>query len=220
MDKKNLSINVIVADDHQLFRQGVITSLRTLNFISRIAEASNGKEVIDILEKNPYEIVLMDISMPEMGGEQATRIIRNKFPSVKVIALTMWEDESHIMEMVRAGVHGYLLKNTSRAEIEKAVLKVLSGDPFYSAEVSEILLSRATKNDRNEKEDIKDHLLTKREIEIIRLIYQEMTNKEIAEKLYLTIATIESHRNNIFHKTNSKNTVGLLKYALKNGIIK
>ena len=210
---------LMIADDHQLFRKGVITALGKLRIIESISEASNGNEVLELLRTTPVDLILMDISMPDMDGIEATKLVKRKYPSIKIIALGMHDNARMIMDMYQAGVNGYILKNTDRAELEKAIHTVMNGKFYNSADVSTKLIPGLLDKNFGQQNMHEKEKLSDRECEVLALICKEFTSQEIADKLVLSTRTVESHRINILRKTNSKNMVGLLKYALAHGIV-
>ena len=208
------TIKVIIADDHPVFRNGLENILKHVKTIGQIKQAGNGREVIDMLENGLAEIVFMDINMPVMDGITATRTIKKQFPFVKVIALSMHDDREHIKEMFTAGAVGYLLKNTTKEEVEDAIKTVMNGESFYTKEVSDVLLKNILSTQP------KNHTITDplsdREIEVLRLICKQFSTKEIAEQLFISERTVENHRIKLLQKTGSKNIAGLVFYAIEN----
>ena len=212
---QNNRVNIIIADDHSIFRDGLKTVLKKIQSVKKISEAGNGKETIALLEKNSFDIVLMDIEMPEMDGVEATKIIRSRFPQVKVIALTMFNNQKYILELYDAGVDGYLLKNTTLDELSKAIDTVSGGEHFYSKEISDVLYKGLLKRDTISAQKSELEHITPREIEIMKLVCDQFTNFEIAEKLFISRKTVERHKENLFAKTHSKNLAGLVVFAIK-----
>ncbi len=220
-----MPITVYIADDHHLFIAGVKALLQDATEINLLGSAENGKMLLDLLAVQPADVILMDINMPIMSGVETTKVIREKYPNTKVLALTMFDDTLHINEMINAGASGYLLKNAGKEELETAIKKVHSGEKYVSNEVSVKLIERMFTNQQdkaaspNPNPNVRKSELTKREIEIIKLIAQEMTNAEIAAKLNNSPMTIITHRKNLLRKLGVKNTAGLIKYAIHNGLI-
>ena len=209
----------MVVDDHQIIRDGIKSLLLDVGDINIVAESDSGKEAILVLEKTSSEIdvVLMDISMPEMDGFTATKIITGLFPNIKVIALSIHNDESHISQMIESGVSGYLLKTVGVSELEDAIRKVVTGETYFTSEVANTMMSQFVKK-KSTKLPIKGQRLSARELEVLKLISDGFTNPEIAEKLYLSTRTIDSHRRNLLQKLDKKNTAGLVRYAIEHGI--
>jgi len=207
MDKK---IKILIADDHEIFRKG-------LKYVDIIAEASSGDELIDIVSKNNIDIVLMDIEMPGMNGIEATKKVLSIKPNVKVVALTMFNDEQYIQDMLDAGAKGFLLKNITKQILDKAIRTIAEGNNYYSDE----LFGFFTKKIAGEKfpKDI-ELILTKREKEILQLICEGLNNEDIALKLSISERTVIGHKSNLLAKTGCKNTPGLISYSVKNKIVK
>jgi DNA-binding NarL/FixJ family response regulator len=216
MNKKSArTAKIIIADDHPIFRGGLNMILKNQSFVSKVAEAADGGEVISILAKESYDVVLMDIKMEPMSGIDATEIIQQKYPSTKVIALSMHDDEKNILDIISKGASGYLLKNADKEEIIEAIKEVMEGRQYFSREVSTIMLDRFKAKPVPEEDLVpKDRMR-----EIVFLICHECTSQEIAEILYLSVRTIETYRSHILKVTKSKNLVGLMKFAEANDIM-
>ena len=204
-------INVIIADDHAIIRDGLKAMLAGAAGIEIVGCAGNGKQAIDMLEGSGADVILMDISMPLMNGIEATKIITEKYPAVKVIALTIHEQIDQVRYMLNAGVHGYVLKDAAKEELIQAILAVSKGKKYYSEKIMEKLSSLNTSGNKP--------LLTEREKEILKLIAEEYTNQQIADKLFLSVRTVDTHRRNLFQKLGVKNTAGLVKYAYTLGLV-
>lgn len=211
-------INILIVDDHKIVRDGIISSLKNFENLNVVGEASNGKAVLDLLARKPVDVVLMDISMEDMDGIEATGIIRNNYPDAKILALTMHEDESHIVRMLKAGAMGYILKNVSMDGLIKAIQTVARGEAYFSRKVSDTIMARFVSAKTAKKSTGFDHL-TKREKEILKLIAEGLTNHEIAERLFISSRTVDTHRRNLIQKLQVKNTAGLVRMAIKNGIV-
>jgi len=209
---------VIVVDDHQIFRKGLITLLNNENIASVIGEASNGQEFLDILETiDKPDIVLIDIDMPKMGGEEATRKALAKYPQLNVLTLSMFGDEGNYYKMVNAGVKGFLLKNSDLSELEMAIAIVGQGETYFS---NELLRNIITNFGKTQKEKVINTVKpTTREQEVLVLICAGFTNEDIAEKLCISPTTVKGHRTNLLEKTSCKNTASLIMYAIKNKLI-
>ena len=213
-------IRVMIADDHRLFRKGIVAVLKEIKGITVINEAENGKELLEKLVYEQPDVVLMDIKMPEMDGIEATEIVISKYPEVKVIMLTMHDDEQFITHMVDLGAHGYLLKNSDVRELELAIHKVMKQGYYFNDKVSEVLLTsligKKSKLDKRKKGELN---FSKREYEVLQLICDGFTNSQIAEKLFLSTRTVEGYRYKLCDKVGVKNTAGLVRYAIKNGLV-
>ena len=206
---------IIVVDDHEFFRKGVVMTINSFDYAKVVGEAENGKKFIDLLETITPDLVLTDIKMPQMSGVEATKLALERIPELKIIALSMYGEEDYLEEMIKAGVQGFLLKNISRDDLDHALRTILDGDIYYS----EKLLPFFTKKIRNEPGSQTENLTT-RELEILRYIARGLTNREIAKILNLSDRTVSNHRANLLSKTGSRNTVELLIYSIKNGLVK
>lgn len=213
-------VRVVIADDHEIFREGVKLTLSKLPEVSTLAEASNGLQLIELVNKHHPDVVITDIKMPQMDGIEAVRKIKSKHPDIGIIALSMFDQDDLILDMLEAGANGYLLKNADKDEIAEAIRSVAVGDPYYCKTTNSklarlIAQSRFTPYNRKVKPNFSD-----KELEIIELVCRELTNKEIADKLFMSIRTVEGHRQKILEKMEVKNTVGLVIYAIQNGLVK
>ena len=218
MDK----IKVLIADDHKIIRVGLRGILDKSSEIEVVGEAEDGNQVMDSLKTTITDVILMDIDMGRTNGIDTTRKVKEAHPHVHILALTMHEEQDHIIKMLEAGASGYLLKNTGGDELLAALHAVVKGDSYFSNTVSATLLKALT--NLQEKSKQKYNLnrktpLSDREIEVLRLIAQECTNSEIAEKLFISIRTVDTHRRNILEKLEVKNTAGLVKYAIEKALI-
>jgi len=209
------NISVYLVDDHALFREGLKLLLSNLGYIDQIFEAEDGQQFIDGLAKHPVDIVMLDIEMPVMNGVQAARLAKAMVPGIKIIALSMYSDESYYLSMIEAGAYGFLLKNSSFQEVEKAIVDVWHDKSYISIEILNNILRKPQKNIFKSAPEN----LTEREAEILLLICNGLTNVEIADRLGLSKRTIDKHRENLLLKTQSKNTANLVIFALKNGYL-
>jgi len=212
-----LKIKVLIADDHQLFREGLINLLSESSEIDLIGYADNGKDAYEKAVIYNPNVILMDISMPVMGGEEATRLIKKQIPAIKVIALTMHSDKHYIKSMLEAGVDGYLFKNCTYNQLIEAIKTVVSGKKYLSGDITETLIDDYL-NQETDKES-EDSDLTERELEVLKLYAEGKTTREISEALFVSIKTVGTHRQHIMEKLDIKTTVEMIKYALKKGII-
>ena len=207
-------ITLVIVDDHIIFRKGLRAVLDEITNIKVIGEASSGHELFDILKKNEVDIVFMDIKMPVMDGIEATKKAREKYPDLKIIALTMHEEIGYFNKMIDAGANGFLLKKTTKDELEKAIKKVMMDDNYFSEEfISSISKHNISKNKSNIK-------LSDREMEILELICRGYSNPEISKYLGISQRTIDGHRGRLFEKTGAKNAPNLVMFAVKNGLVK
>jgi len=211
--------NIIIVDDHDILRDGIKFVLTQTLQANIIAEARNGKEFLDLLDNYQPDIVLMDIAMPEMDGVEATKMALKKYPDLKIIALSMWGDEEYYFKMVHAGARGFVLKKTGINELEAAIETVLRGENYFSNELLRNIILNVNSPKIHRAVGSVHVNLTKRELEILQLICNGMSNIEIADLLHISHKTVDGHRNNLLTKTCSKNTVQLVMYAIKNQLI-
>jgi DNA-binding NarL/FixJ family response regulator len=209
-------MNILLVDDHTLFRNGLKMLLDTLPGYVVKGEASNGKEFLNLLHKDHYDIVFLDIEMPEINGIEAARRAIEIDPDLKIITLSMYGDEEYYDQMVDAGAKGFLLKNTNLQEVKTAIDTVMDGGNYFSQELMQNLLRnyKVTKGQKGTESE-----LSEREVEILLLISEGLSNQEIGDRLFISKRTVEKHRANILDKTNCKNTAGLIMYAIKNQLI-
>ena len=216
-----MTINVAIADDQRLFRKGMIALVNSFENVKIIFEAENGKQLISLLDSESAKpnIILLDLSMPEMNGLEALKIIKENHPSVGVIILTIHEAEHHILATIQAGANGYLAKNAEPEEVEKAIREVAKNDFYFTLPMLEIMRKGLSKKPQPLSLNQNEDLLTNREKEVLQLICKQFSSIEIGEKLFLSKRTVEGHRNNLLTKTGSRNTAGLVLYALKHKLI-
>jgi DNA-binding NarL/FixJ family response regulator len=215
----NEKIKLIIVDDHLIFREGLRKVLSESELLEIIGEASNGIEFLNLLENFSPDVVLMDIAMPEMDGIEATRKAITDHPDLKIIGLSMYGDQEYYYKMVHAGVKGFVLKKSGKKELEAAIFEVAKGEYFFSNELlRNIILNLSPEKPSTNGHD-KEVKLTKRETEVLHELCKGLTNSEIAENLCISQKTIDTHRLNILAKTGSKNTFGLVMYAIKNKIV-
>lgn len=205
-------IKTVIVDDHNLFRNGLKFILNQFENIEVVGEASNGKEFLILLENIALpDIVLLDINMPILNGIEAAKISLQKYPKLKIIVLSMYGESEYYNTMIDIGVKGFILKDCDNKELKEAIERVHAGGTYFS---QEILISLIKEKKNNEKIS-----LTKREKEILELICKGYSNNEIAEKLFISQRTVERHRANLLEKTNSKNSISLVVFALKNKLV-
>jgi DNA-binding NarL/FixJ family response regulator len=211
-------IKIAVVDDHHLFRQGLIGLLNHYDGLKVIFEASNGKELLGQLKKQQPHIVLLDMQMPYLNGQEATVEIRKLYPDVKIIMITMHTDEALIFDLMKKGVNGFLTKEKSVDQVIEAIYSVREKGFYYTEEVTKAMLS-GVRNKQKIKTSLSASSLSEREIEIIKLICQQYSLKDIAEQLKLSPRTVETHKENILAKTGSKNIVGIVLYAVEHRLL-
>ncbi|MCB9360854.1 MAG: response regulator transcription factor [Flavobacteriales bacterium] len=209
-------INILIADDHQMFIDGIKSLLRKEAHINFVGEVSNGVEALSFLENNKVDLLITDIDMPEMNGIVLTKKVKQIYPETKVLVLSMHDDKQIISEILLAEAEGYILKNTGKGELTKAIEYIIEGSTHYSKEVLTIMMQQLKKQEQN-NEELKG--LTERELEILKLIVQEYSTANIAEQLFISPRTVDTHRKHIMQKTQSKTIIGLIKFAFRNGIV-
>jgi DNA-binding NarL/FixJ family response regulator len=213
-------VRVAIADDHEIFREGLEVLFKKQKGIELVGQASNGKELIKIAEESHPDVILTDIKMPVIDGIQVTKEIVSTFPGIAVVALTMFDDENLLIDMLEAGAKGYLIKNAHKEEIIAAILAVYKGENYFCNHTSIKLARIIGKSRFRISQIISKPEFTEKETEVIKLICDEYSNKDIADHLHLSIRTIEGYREKILAKMNVKNTAGIVVYAIKHGIYK
>jgi DNA-binding NarL/FixJ family response regulator len=211
-------IKVILVDDHKIVLDSLSLLLGSIENIEVLEVFENPNLVLPFLEKHEVDIVITDCNMPIMSGIDLTYKIRTAHPSLKILLLTMAEDATHIRDAIKAGVHGYILKKTGKGELEKAIAKILDGKKYYSEAVIDELAA-TTGDDLNDSQPETIEHLTVREIEILKLISHEKSTAEIAESLFISISTVETHRANLMKKLAVKSSIGMVKFAIKHQIV-
>ncbi len=208
-------IKLQLVDDHEIFLEGLI-SLLDEEWIEISGTSQNGKKAIELLENDPPDMLLTDLSMPEMDGIELVRKVKQTHPEVKILVLTMHNDKPTISEIIMAEAEGYVLKNSSKKELLKAIQRISAGGTYYSNEVMEVILRRMQKTIKRQEVEI---ILTERERQVLHLIGEEKSSEEIASELSISRRTVETHRKHLLRKTNNKTVVGLLKYSYQAGLI-
>lgn len=212
-------IKVLLADDHELILDGLRLILEQQENIEIVGEVYDGDEVLTMLKKLPeLDLVILDINMPKKDGIEVTKQIKATYPEVKVLVLSMYNRKEFVKNLVEAGTDGYILKNAGKSELLKAVTSLAHGEPYYGAEVTKTIMKAYQKS--KVFDNPMDVNLSAREKDVVKLIANECTTQEIAEKLFISPYTVDTHRKNIFSKLDVKNTAGIVKYALQTGIIK
>ena len=215
MDK----IKLAIADDHKIFRNGLKATLEDCGDFDLMLEASNGKQLIAMLATAVPDVILMDIKMPELDGIQTTAYVKQHYPSVKILALSMFNEDKYIVDMMKAGASGYLLKNAEPEEIIEAIATVYQRDYYFNEHLSVTLIKQLSSTNKHGGNTQYPVDFNDREIEVLKLVCQECSNQEIADKMCLSVRTVEGYRARLFEKTRSKNLVGLVIFAVKTGII-
>ena len=210
-------IRVFITDDHQLVRDGIKSLLADSEDIEVIGEAAGEEELLAGLAKEQPDIILMDISLPGISGITLTKRITEEYPDVQVLILSMYTNEDFISGAIRAGARGYLPKNTSRKELLDAIRSIMDGEEYFSESIARVVMKGMVRKAKESGEE--EAGLTSRETEILKLYVDGLINKEIADRLHISIRTVESHKNHIMRKLNVKSTVELVKYAIKKRIV-
>lgn len=215
MDK----IRVILADDHQMFREGVKSILDDEPGIEVVGEVGRGQDLLKMLESIVPDIVITDISMPEMSGIEIASYLSQNYPQVRVLILSMHVNEEFIVKALETGANGYLPKDTSMNELLEAIYVISRGENYFNKEISDTVLKSIIRKSKPEANQKQSESLTDREMEVLYNVVNGNTNKEIARKLYISVRTVDSHKNNIMHKLKLKSSVELVKYAIKNKLV-
>ena len=211
--------NLLLVDDHQMVIEGLKALLKSDGAVRVVAHANSGLEALCRLREHPeIAVAMVDLNMPHMSGVELTQLIRAEFPAVRVLALSMFHDHASVVELLAAGGMGYLLKNTSKAELSAAIADVAAGRTHFSQEVGQTLLQNLEVPGQRGAVSAAVEL-TAREREILHLVAQEKSNQAIAETLFISERTVESHRKNILTKTGCKSVVGLIQYAIKHNLL-
>lgn len=205
---------VIIVDDHVIFRKGLFTILNEIDFVKVVGEASNGNELLELLKKQSVDVILMDIKMPVMDGIEATAKVTAKYPDIKVVALTMFEEISYFNKMIEAGASGFLLKKTTSEELEKAINLVLLDESYFSEEFMSSVNIHLKPKQKNPSIN-----LTDREKEVLDLICKGYSNVEIASFLGVSSRTVDGFRAKLLEKTGAKNAPNLVMFAIKHGLV-
>lgn len=221
------TIKVLIADDHKLYREGIKSLLNDEKEIDISVEVSSGLEVLEKLEQQPIDIILMDIDMPDMNGIEATKAVKMRYPDMRILILSMHDNLEFILDVLKAGASGYLLKSSESLDLISAIKALALGSSYYSERVSSKLCDYLNQINlpaavaAPPKSVVSEEVtnLTRREKEILELIGKEYTNQEIADELFISTNTVFTHRKNLMKKLHVRNTAGLIHFASKNGMI-
>jgi DNA-binding NarL/FixJ family response regulator len=214
-----IPVSYIIADDHQIFRQGLAAALGAEESIRCIGEAEDGEQLLEMLRTSRPDVVLLDIRMPNMDGIEVLKRIRDTDQDIKVIPLTMYDDENYVLKLLKLGANGYLVKHADPDEIKQAILTVHETGHYFNKIVNQALLSIVTKSGVASQHFQNDTILTSREKEVLLLICEELSNSEIANKIFLSPRTVQGIRSQLMEKTGAKNTAGLVKFAIRNNLM-
>lgn len=217
MNQNRLPVNLLIVDDHQLITDGLYQILKSEKTINKIYTAANGREAFEKVLANDIDCIIMDINMPVLNGYDATKLILQQKPDTKIIVVSMLCEAAIVSKMLKTGVHAFINKDTGKSELLTALTKVMDGEKYISPAIAVNLFSHLDKAEINKSDN--DRHLTKREIEIIVLIADGLTNHDIAAKLFISIATVDTHRKNMLAKLHLKNTAALVKYAAEHKLL-
>jgi DNA-binding NarL/FixJ family response regulator len=212
-------IRIIVVDDHQLILDGLKFLIKDVPEFVFVGEARSGMEALTLIKSTAFDIILMDVEMDGLSGIETTQLILKELPDSKILALTMYNEKGVIDKFLEAGASGYALKNIGPEELTEAIKTVVSGSKYFSKAVMATLLEKKSTKIIASKNDPVEDLLTKREIEILKLIAQGFSNREVGEKLTISPRTVDTHRTNIMEKLEIKNIAALIRYAIQNGYL-
>ena len=212
-------LKVYIADDHTLFRKAMMNLIQTFEGVSLVKDAENGKELLTLIKLEQPDVAIVDLQMPIMDGAETCEKILSTYPDIKIIVLTMHDSDKYVLHMIEMGVHAFLLKNTEPDEVEEAIHAIVEKDFYHNDLVAAALRKGMRDKKAGERPSFKSHDLTEREREILQLICQELTIKEIGDRLSISEHTARNHRVNIMDKIGVKNAVGLVKYAYETGLI-
>lgn len=210
------TLDILIVDDHEIFRNGLKMVLGKLKYVNVLGEAENGEQFLQKIDETLPDLVLLDIEMPIMNGIDAAKLALQKYPSLKIIALTMFKDDEYVQSMIDAGVKGFLMKNINKEALDKAIQTVHNGGSYYSEELFEFFTKQVSKDKQQTTESIN---FTRREREILQLLCEGLSNKEIADELFISERTVLGHKTNLLIKTNCKNSLSLMAYAIKNKLV-
>ena len=212
----NEPVRLFLVDDHQMFIDGIKALLRNENRFEIVDEALDGSIALEKLKSTSIDIMITDISMPGMSGTELTRAVKMVYPHIKILVLTMYNDQDVANEILMSEAEGFILKNTGKQELVTALTNIADNGTFYSREVLTNLMIKVKKDKRTEEET---HSLTERELEILQLICEELSSEQIAEKLFISKRTVDTHRQHIYEKTKCKTIISLIKFALRNNLV-
>ena len=214
------TIKILIADDHHLIAESLTMLLGTVDEFEILGVVNNGWQALSFIETHTVDIVLADIHMPLLNGLEMTIKLKEKFPLIYIIMLTMSEEAHHIREALQAGVHGYVMKSAEKSELIRAIKTVFGGEKYFSEKIIKKLAEIADLQSPNGKARINDIMpLTKREIEILRLVVKDFSNIEIGEHLHISSTTVETHRRNLMKKVGVNSAIGLMRWGLRHGLV-
>ena len=212
-------IKIVIADDYKIYRDGLKVGLSADENLAVIAEADNGEELMKVLETNSPDIIIMDLKMPIMDGMEATKAVRKKYPAIKVLVVTMYEDDKFIIHLMENGANGYLLKNAEPEEIRKSIYALHENGYYFNDLVNKALLKKLVLKNNLKPSFNQNIELTEREQEVLKLICEEKTAAEIGKEIFLSPRSVEGIRQRLIEKVGVRNSAGLVMFAVKNGIV-
>jgi two-component system response regulator DegU len=212
------SIKLAVVDDQHLFRKGLISLIKEFEELDIVVEATNGNELVEKLKTKKPAVVLLDLEMPGMDGIETTEYLQRKYPEIKILILTMHNEEEIILHLIEKGAHGFLLKDQPIETLVDAIYAVIENGYYFNDHISKVMVKGLVRTNKI-KPSFHEARLSDREIEVVKLICKEYTNKEIADKLFISVRTVDGHREKILQKTKAKNTAGIVMYAIKNNLL-
>lgn len=217
---KNKKIQVMIVDDHKMFVEGVQAIFSGSKDIEIVKAIYDGKDVMEALDKNKnIQLILLDINLPNINGLELTKLIKKKYPDVRILVLSMYNNAEYIKEVLKEGASGYILKNTDHEELASAIHSISQGQQYYSQPVTQTMMNSFAKKNSGSNMDIMQVKISKREKEILGLIIKEHTAQEIANMLFISLHTVETHRSNLMSKLGVRNSAGLVRVALENNLI-
>lgn len=213
-------LKILIADDHAMFVDGIESILVTESDIDIVGRCYTGQSVLDFIKEKEVDIILLDVNLPDINGIEVCKESLKLRPSLKILAITMFNEESFVQEILNNGAKGYILKNTGREELLKAIRTVSTGESYFSKEVTEIIMKGLmSKRKTSSKTTTIFPKISRREKEVLKLIVEEFTTQEIADNLYISLKTVESHRSSLLAKLNARNSAGLVRVAIENNLI-
>lgn len=211
-------LRLLIADDHSMFADGIESILANESDIDVVGKCPDGNSVFEFLKEKTVDLILLDVNLPDMSGIEVSKKLNREYPDIKILAVSMFNEESFVTEILQHGASGYILKNTGKTELLKAIQTVNNGQSYFSKEVTQTIMGSLMKNKNATKKPTKLKI-SRREKEVLQLIMQEFTTQEIADKLFVSVKTVESHRGSLLTKLQARNTAGLVRIAMEEGIV-
>ena len=213
-------IKVLIADDHTMFVDGIQSILNNVQDIKVVGRCFDGPSVIEFVKKNEVEIILLDVNLPGMSGIEVCKALQVSHPKIKILAISMFNEESYVTEILNHGASGYVLKNTGREELLVAIRTIHRGKSYFSKDVTQTIMKGLMKHRKASNKSEKFYpKISRREKEVLKLIAQEFTTQEIANQLFISLKTVESHRSSLLSKMNARNSAGLVRIAMENNLL-